>query len=147
MFEVYMTGNLNSFSSFEQYSFPAGFRKSLKNHAPLTILSNTPAWYFLQYHQCYSLQYASHAKHPSTLPTLVHHPFHPGWQVTLARHPHNPRQHVTHTDTSPTLAFRHRKHTTHVSMSPTQEKTPGYPIKLSKLLGLKFQQAIQQFYF
>ena len=114
------------------------------------ILSNTPSWYFLQYHQRYSLQYASHANHvstPSTLPTLMHHPCHP-------------RQHVTHTGMSPMLARHQRKHTTHISTPPTQARdprhsrqhkqhvisqTPGYPIKLLKLSGLKFQEEIQQF--
>ena len=30
MFGVYMTRNLNSFSSFEQYSLPASFRKEFE---------------------------------------------------------------------------------------------------------------------
>ena len=96
-FEVYMTCNLNSFSRFEQYSFPANFGKSLRNNAQPTILSGSPPWYFLQYHQRYSLKYATHATHngtPTTLNTLAHHPRHPRWQVTHASTP----------PTSPTLA-------------------------------------------
>ena len=112
---------------------------------------------------------ATHFSTPATLTTLAHrplyprwcnHPCHPRWHVTLARRPRNPRQHVTHTGTSPTLARHQRKHTAHVSTPPTQaghprhsrqdkqhviSQTPGYPIKLLKLLGLKFQEEIQQF--
>ena len=135
--------------------------KSLRNNAPPTILSNTPSWYFLQYHQRYSLQYASHANHVSilsALPTLVLYPYQSRWHVPLARRPHNPRQHFTNIGTSLTLARHRRKHTTHVSMPPTQARhpwhsrqhkqhaisqTPGYPIKLLKFLGLKFQDEIQ----
>ena len=127
------------------------------------ILSNTPFWYFLQYHQRYSLQYASHANYvstPSTLPTLVHHPCHPRWHVTQACRPYNPRQHVTHTGASPMLARHRHKHITNFSTSPTQARHPrhlqqnkqhaipqttGFPIKLLKLLDLKFQEEIQQF--
>ena len=82
------------------------------------------------------------------------------WHVTLAHRRRKPRQHVTHTGTSPTLACQQRKHTTHVSMPPTQARYPrhpcqhkqraisrtlGYPLKLLKLLALKFQEEIQQF--
>ena len=137
--------------------------KSLRNNAPPTILSNTPSWYFLQYHQCYSLQYASHAKHvstPSTLHTLVHHPCHPHWHVILVHRPHNTRQHVTHTGALPTLARHRHKHITHFDTPPTQARHPrhlyqhkqhvisqtsGYPIKLLKILDVKFQEEIQQF--
>ena len=112
---------------------------------------------------------ATHFSTPATLTTLAHrplyprwcnHPCHPRWHVTLARRPRNPRQHVTHTGTSPTLARHQRKHTAHVSTPPTQaghprhsrqhkqhviSQTPGYPIKLLKLLVLKFQEEIKQF--
>ena len=72
----------------------------------------------------------------------------------------HPCQHVTHTGTLSTLARHQRKHTTHLSTPPTQARhprhsrqhkqhvisqTPRYPIKLLKLLGLKFQEEIQQF--
>ena len=75
-------------------------------------------------------------------------------------HPCHPCQHVTHTGTLSTLARHQRKHTTHLSTPPTQARhprhsrqhkqhvisqTPRYPIKLLKLLGLKFQEEIQQF--
>ena len=82
--------------------------------------------YFLQYHQRYSLQYATHASTSTTLPTLAHQPrspslpCHPRQHVnhvtqvstpptspTQARHPRYPRQHATHathTSTPPTLA-------------------------------------------
>ena len=111
------------------------------------ILSNTPSWYFLQYHQRYSLQYATHATHVSTsltLPILAHHP---RWHVTLACRLRNPRQHVNQTGTLLTLARHQSKHTTHASTPPTHarypqhlhqynqhaiSRTPRYPIKLLK---------------
>ena len=53
-----MTWNLNFFSNFEQYSFPASFwihpRYFPAHHQ-----------YFLQYHQRYWLWYATHATHAS----------------------------------------------------------------------------------
>ena len=137
--------------------------KGLRNNAPLTILSNTPSRYLLQYHQSYSLQYVTHANHistPLTLPSLVQYPCHPRWHVTLACRPRNPRQHVAHAGTSPTLARYQRKHTTQVSTPPMQARylrqsqqhkqhaifrTSGYPIKLLKFLGFKFQEEIHQF--
>ena len=103
---------------------------------------------------------ATHFSMPVTPNTLVHHPCHPHWHVTLARCPHNPRQHVTHTGALPTLARHRHKHITHFGTPPTQacyprhlyqhkqhaiSQTSGYPIKLLKLLGLKFQEEIQQF--
>ena len=55
---MYMTWNLNFFSNFEQYSFPASFwihpRYFPAHHQ-----------YFLQYHQRYWLWYATHATHAS----------------------------------------------------------------------------------
>ena len=90
------------FLALNNINFQLVLRKSLRKNTSPMILSNTPSWYFLQYHQRYSLQYTSHANHvstPFTLPTLVHHPCHPRWHVTQARCPHNPRQHATHTDT------------------------------------------------
>ena len=93
---------------------------------------------------------ATHFSTPATPTTLAHRPLYPRWCTT----------HATHASTSPTLARHQRKHTTHVSTPPTQARhpphslchkqhvisqTPGYPIKLLKLLGLKFQEEIQQF--
>ena len=92
---------------------------------------------------------ATHFSTPATPTTLAHRPLYPRWCTT----------HATHASTSPTLARHQRKHTTHVSTPPTQARhpphslchkqhvisqTPGYPIKLLKLLGLKFQEEIQQ---
>ena len=103
---------------------------------------------------------ATHFSMPVTPNTLVHHPCHPHWHVTLARCPHNPRQHVTHTGALPTLARHRHKHITHFGTPPTQacyprhlyqhkqhaiSQTSGYPIKLLKLLDLKFPEKIQQF--
>ena len=103
---------------------------------------------------------ATHFSMPVTPNTLVHHPCHPHWHVTLARCPHNPRQHVTHTGALPTLARHRHKHITHFGTPPTQacyprhlyqhkqhaiSQTSGYPIKLLKLLDLKFPEEIQQF--
>ena len=112
---------------------------------------------------------ATHFSTPATPTTLAHRPLYPRWCTTHATHAgtspqhavhHNPRQHVTRTGSSPTPARHQRKHTTHVSTPPTQARhprhsrqhkqhvisqTPGYPIKLLKLLGLKFQEEIQQF--
>ena len=72
-----MTWNLNSFSSFEQYSFAVSFWRDLENNAPLTLLSSSPPWYFLQYHQ----RYTTHTTHASTPTTL------PRWHTTNAFSP------------------------------------------------------------
>ena len=112
---------------------------------------------------------ATHFSVSATPTTLAHRPLYPRWCTTHATHAgtspqhavhHNPRQHVTRTGSSPTPARHQRKHTTHVSTPPTQARhrqhsrqhkqhafcqTPWYPIKLLKLLGLKFQAEIQQF--
>ena len=139
--------------------------KILRSNAPRTILPNTPSQYFLQYHQRYSLQYASYANQvstPSTLPTLMRHPCHPHWHATLSHDPHNPRQHVTLPVTSPTLARHQRKHTIHVSTPPSQaiypphsrqhkqhaiSQTPGYPVKLLKLQVSNSKRKFSSFYF
>ena len=93
---------------------------------------------------------ATHFSTPATLTTLAHSPLYPRWFSS----------HATHASTSPTLASHQRKHTTYVNMPPTQvhhprhsrqhkqhviSQTLAYPIKLLKLLGLKFQGEIQQF--
>ena len=101
--------------------------KSLRNNAPPTILSNTPSWYFLQYHQRYLLQYATHAAHISTSLTLPILALHPRWHVTLAGRLHNPRQHVNHNGTSLTLVCHQSKHTTNTSRPPTHARHPRHP--------------------
>ena len=63
------------------------FGKSLRNNAPPKILSSSPLWCFLQYHQRYSLSYTTYATNASrvtTLPTLTHYPRHPHWHVFQA---------------------------------------------------------------
>ena len=89
----------------------------LRNNAPLMILSNAPSWYFLRYHQHYSLEYATHANHVSTppvLPALAYHPRHPRWNVTHASTSRtltcNPHQHATNANTPSALAGLPRKH-------------------------------------
>ena len=134
--------------------------KSLRNSAPPTILSNTPSWYFLQFHQRYSLQYATLAIHASTsltLPMLAHHP---RCHVTLARRLSNQCQHINHTCTSLTLARHHSKHTAHTSTPLTYARgqhysrqhkqhaisgTPRYPTKLLKLLVFSFTASLSTF--
>ena len=95
--------NLNSFSSFEQYSFPASFWKSSRKNAQPTILSSSPLWYFLQYHQRYSFQYATRAtlaSSPTTLSTLAHFQRHPHW---LACHSRYHTQHITYFSMPPSF--------------------------------------------
>ena len=100
---------------------------------------------------------------PPTPTTLAHCPLYPRWCTAHSTHAGTSPQHaahVTHASTSRTLAYYQRKHTTHVSTHPTQARHPRhsrqhkqyaisqtteYPIKLLKLLGLKFQEEIQQF--
>ena len=109
---------------------------------------------------------ATHFSTSATPTMLAHRPFYPRWCTTHVTHAGTSPQngaHITHASTSPALARhtrQHCKHTTHVSTPPTQARhprhsrqhkqhvisqTPGYPIKLLKLLGLKFQEEIQQF--
>ena len=142
MFKVYMTLNLNSFSKFEQYLFCASIWKSLKNNAPPTILSSSAPWYFLQYHQRYSIQYTTQVTHtftPTTLPKLIPARVNRAdASPILARQPRNPRQHTTHASTcyshkhvthsnyasTPPMQVQHprllRQHTIHASTSPTR---------------------------
>ena len=106
---------------------------------------------------------ATHFITPAMSTTLAHRPLYPRWCTAHAIHagtsPQHPA-HITHASTSPTLARHQRKHTTHISAPLTQARhprhsrqhkqhaisqTPGYPIKLLKLLGLKFQKEFQQF--
>ena len=108
---------------------------------------------------------ATHFSTSATPTMLAHRPFYPRWCTTHVTHAGTSPQngaHITHASTSPALARhtrQHCKHTTHVSTPPTQARhprhsrqhkqhaisqTPGYPIKLLKLLGLKFQEEIQQ---
>ena len=107
---------------------------------------------------------ATHFITPAMSTTLAHRPLYPRWCTAHAIHagtsPQHPA-HITHASTSPTLARHQRKHTTHISAPLTQARhprhsrqhkqhaisqTPGYPIKLLKLLGLKFQEGIQQLF-
>ena len=77
MFEVHMTWKLNSFHILNSIHFLRGFGKSLRNNAPPTILSRSPPWYFLKYHQGHSLYNATHAilaRTQTTLPKLARHP-------------------------------------------------------------------------
>ena len=100
---------------------------------------------------------ATHFSTPATPTTVSHCPLYPRWCTTHVTHAGTSPQHVTHITYASTPQ---RKHTTHVSTPPTQARhprhsrqhkqhaisqTPGYPIKLLKLLGLKFQEEIQQF--
>ena len=75
---------LEFFSSFEKYSFPASFWEEFENNAPPTILLSTPPWYLLQYHQHFSLKCTTHATHAIT-------------SARLARYPPYPRKTATHT--------------------------------------------------
>ena len=81
------------------------------------------------------------ARHPSMPPTITHASMSP----TLARHTpaRHQRKHTTHVSTPPTQA-RHRQHSRQHKQHAICQ-TPCYPIKLLKLLGLKFQAEIQQF--
>ena len=115
---------------------------------------------------------ATHFSTPDTpvmLTTLAHRPLYPRWctnhatytgtspqhaayityastSLTLARHPrstrptqtHHPRQHASHASTPPiSIAHQHKQHAI--------SQTPGYPVKLFELLGLRFQDKMQQF--
>ena len=98
------------------------------------IFSNTPSWYFLQYHQRYSLQYATYPRqhtvhrHPSMLPAPTRHITHASYSFILARHP---RQHATNANTPPSLTSLPRKHVTH----DTHANTNSTPFL--KLLGIR----------
>ena len=111
----------------------------------------------------FNITNATHCSTPATPTTLAHHPLYPRWCTTHITNAGMSPQHATHiihASTSPTLARHQCKHITHVSLPPTQaghprhsrqykqhtiSQTPEYPIKLLKLLGLKFQEEIQQF--
>ena len=112
---------------------------------------------------------AIHFSTPDTPTTLVHHPLSPRWCTTYGTHtgtsPQHPvhtthastsstlarypRLHATNANTPPTLACLPRKHVTRSTHDSTHSvlflKTPGYSIKLLKLLCLKFREEIQQF--
>ena len=99
-----------------------------------TILSSTPHWYFPQYHQCYSLQCATHATHASATPTIpTTQTIHagtsgtPATPPTLASHPRYLRQLFIHASTSLiplTLARHQHKRATHASTPPTKAHYP-----------------------
>ena len=93
---------------------------------------------------------ATHFSTPATPTTLAHRPLYPRWRTS----------HATHASMFPTLVRHPCQHTTLVNAPPIQPRhpqhsrqhkqyvisqTPGYPIKLLKLLFLKFQEEIQQF--
>ena len=123
---------------------------------PPTILSNTPSWFFLQYHHRYSLQYTTrvsnlltlphwritHASNAGTSPQHAAYITHASTSHKMARHP---RQHATNANTPPTLACLPRHSCQQIQQAISQ--TPGYLVKLLKLLTLKFQEEIQQFLF
>ena len=79
------------FLALNNIHFLLVFGKSLRNNAPPMILSNTPPWYFQQYHQRYSLWCVARASTPcwhsacvtdaGMSPALAHHP------LPWARHP------------------------------------------------------------
>ena len=114
-----------------------------------------------------SITNVTHFSTPPTSTMLAHRPLYSRWYTSMlpmlacnpTKPPTKPNQHITCARTSPTLALCQRKHNTHVSTPSTQARhprhsqqnkqhiisqTPGYPIKFLKLLGLKFQEQIQQ---
>ena len=111
----------------------------------------------------FNITNATHCSTPATPTTLAHRPLYPRWCTTHTTNAGMSLQHaarIIHASTSPTLARHQCKHITHVSTPPTQARhprhsrqykqhtisqTPEYQIKLLKLLGLKFQEEIQQF--
>ena len=93
---------------------------------------------------------ANHFRMPVTPTTLAHGPLYPRWCTTHATHAstsptlaRHPRQHATNANTPPILA-RHPRHSRQHKQRVISQ-TPWYPIKLLKLLGLKFKDKIQQF--
>ena len=108
MFRVQMTWKLNSFSSFEQYSFPGRFRKEFEKQCATrdTVYCHSDI--------SSNITNATHFSMPPTLPTLAHH--HAGTSpychVTLWHAPRNQRWHLT-------PGKYQRKHTTHASTPPT----------------------------
>ena len=87
--------------------------------------------YILQYHQRYSLQYATHASTSTPLPTLAHEPRHPRCHVTHAsmsttqpKLAHHLRQQATHASTPPTPPTQARKHATHTTHASTLARHP-----------------------
>ena len=111
----------------------------------------------------FNITNATHCSTPATPTTLAHRPLYPRWCTTHTTNAGMSLQHaarIIHASTSPTLARHQCKHITNVSTPPTQARhprhsrqykqhtisqTPEYQIKLLKLLGLKFQEEIQQF--
>ena len=100
---------------------------------------------------------ATHFSTPATPTILAHRPLYPRQCTTHATHAGMSPQRAAHI----THATRHSHwHVTHAGTLPTQtnnprhsrqhkqhviSETPAYPIKLLKLLSLKFQEEIQQF--
>ena len=100
----------------------------------------------LAYRPLYPRWCSTHTNHAGTSPQHAAHITHASTSPTLARHS---RQHATNENTPLTLACLPRKHATHANHDSANSnaisQTPGYPIKLLNLLGLKFQGEIQQF--
>ena len=125
------------FLSSNSIHFLQFFGKSLINNASSTILSKILSWYFLHYHQRYSLLYSTHVKTPPVLLTLAYHQHQQRWNVTIACHPRHPRLHVTHTGTPSTLAGQQRKNTAHTSAPPRTPRLSKIARYFLKLLGIQ----------
>ena len=97
----------------------------------------------LAHRPLYPRRCTTHATHAGTSPQHAVHINHASKSPTLAR---QPRLHAINANTPPTLARLPRKHVNHITHNSTNIfQTPEYSIKLLKLLGLKFQEEIQQF--
>ena len=94
------------------------------------VLCSSAPWYFLQYHQRYSIQcttQVTHAITPTTLPKLICKPCacNPWWHVTHAScQPRNPRQHTTHASTLLTQAC-HPQHSFQYAPDASTTTTPS----------------------
>ena len=127
------------FLSSNSSHFLQCFGKSLRNNASSMILCKILSWYFLHYHQRYSLLYSTHVKTLSVLLTLAYHQHQQQWHVSIACHPRHPRLHVTHTGTPSTLAGQQRKNTAHTSAPPRTPRLAKIARHFLKLLGIKFK--------
>ena len=111
---------------------------------PLTLTT-------LAHRPLYPCWCTAHLTHAGTSPQHAKHVTHASTSLTLARHP---RQHANNANTPPKLVRIPCKHTTNNTHDSTFHtpfhrqhtisQTSEYPIKLLKLLGLKFQEEIQQ---
>ena len=115
--------------------------------------------YCLTHHQgiSSSITNTTHFSTPPMPSTLSHRPLYPDWRtshityagtsLTLA---HHLRCHVTNASTPLTQTYQPRWQAYHTSTrgqhkQHTISQTRGYPVKLLKLLALKFKDEIQQF--